>query len=78
MVYRRRDEVPLMVRLHNKGVAALLGVGYMLMYSLESRTRPATTLLQYQVDASLAANGAPRTSGTPALVGLLAPARAHS
>lgn len=46
---RHVSEVPLTTQLANKGVATLLGVGYMMLHALEARTQPHTQFWQHQV-----------------------------
>lgn len=69
---RQTEEIPFTAQLANKGVATLLGVGYMILHTLEARTQPQTNFLQYQIEGCA---GPPSPAATTPWT--LAPVKAH-
>jgi len=69
---RQTKEIPFTAQLANKGVATLLGLGYMLLHTLEARTQPADNFLQYQIEGYA---GRPSPAATPSWPLAMAKAR---
>lgn len=54
---RHTSELPLTTQIANKGVASLLGVGYMILHAWEARVQPSTNYLQFQVAGAAGTSG---------------------